>query len=164
MKNTQPKINQLRDNNLKFIEQLQVTSKQIAALLQTGHNLYSHGRLKDARSIFEGLAALDGTIPYVYGILGSIYQKEGNPDQAIAFYTKALSLFPNDIYCLVNRGELYLKAGKFQDAANDFKSAIELDVQLKHPAALRATLLILLTKDALTAAGKNGIEAVLQQN
>lgn len=152
------------NGDVKLIERLQVTPKQIAALLQTGHSLYSQGRLDDARSIFEGLAALDGTIPYVHGILGSIYQKEGNSDQAISFYTQALESFPNDISCLVNRGELYLKAGRFQDAANDFKSAFEIDPALKHPASLRATLLVLLTKEALNAAEENGMEAVLQQS
>jgi Flp pilus assembly protein TadD len=156
------KVNQVPNDNLKLIERFGVNSKQIAALLKTGHNLYCQGRLEDARSIFEGLAALDGTIPYIYGILGAIYQREGDSDQAISFYTQALKLFANDIHCLVNRGELYLKAGRFQDAADDLKNAIALDPQLKNPAARRATLLILLTKDALKTAELSGIEAVLQ--
>ncbi len=56
---------------------------------------------------------------------------------------------PVDIHALTNRGEIALKLGRLQEAASDFKAAMDLDPARKHPAANRARLLVLLALDAV---------------
>src|SRR5207244_1274932 len=95
---SQQKIEKFKRGELKFGQLFDIDADQVAALILTGQNMIQQGRLEDAKTIFEGLAALDGKNPYVFGVLGSIYQKEENLNLALAHYSKALELFPNDIY------------------------------------------------------------------
>jgi tetratricopeptide (TPR) repeat protein len=139
---------------------LNIDANQYAAILLAGHTLFNEGRLDEAKQLFEGLAGLDAKNPYIHGILGAIHQKQGNDEVAIARYTKALSIYGKDINSLTNRGELYLKHGKFQESANDLKRAIDLDPDKKHPAANRARLLVVMTAEALKLAQEKGMDAV----
>lgn len=59
---------------------------------------------------------------------------------------KALSLNEQDIYSIVNLGELLLGKRRDEEALALFVKAIELDSKCVHPAALRARALILSTK------------------
>jgi tetratricopeptide (TPR) repeat protein len=126
-----------------------LTMEQVAALVSLAHTFYSQGRLEDATKILEGLTVLDGGIPYAFGLLGSIYQKKKDYAAAVDRYTKALLLEPDETYCLVNRGEVHLRLGRFQDAATDLIRAMESDPDAKHPAANRARFLIAIAQDAL---------------
>jgi Tfp pilus assembly protein PilF len=77
-------------------------------------------------------------------------------------YNRALALYPNDVQALANRGEIQLKLGNFEKAAEDLKRAIELDPGKKHPAANRARLLVAIVKEAIVAVERDGM-AGLQQ-
>jgi tetratricopeptide (TPR) repeat protein len=156
-------LEKYKNGELKFRELFGFDAKQAAALLVVGHNLYTQGRFEDAKNIFEGLTVLDDSNPYVHGILGSIYQKQRKYDLALARYTLALNLFPDDISSLLNRGEVYLKLGKFLEAAEDFKKAIALDPAQENPAANRARLMVALTQDALKLAKEKGLDAVIEE-
>jgi Flp pilus assembly protein TadD, contains TPR repeats len=147
---------------IKLANLFGVDAKQIAALFLTGYNMFSEGRLDEAKGIFEGITALDDKNVYAFSILGAIYQKQENYNVALARYNQALLLFPEDINSLTNRGEVYLKLGKFDEAAADLKKAIELDPTRQHPSANRARLLVALVTDALKTAKEKGVEAVLQ--
>jgi Tfp pilus assembly protein PilF len=155
------KMNDQKSESQKNVAQ--AMGIQEAALLQTGFRFYQQGRLVEAKSIFEGLAVLDFNNAYVHGILGSIYQKAGDDDAAISSYTAAIRLFDKDVSSLVNRGELFLKAGKFQEAAEDFAKAIQLDPTRKNAASNRARLLVAVTQDALTLSKEKGIEAFAEE-
>lgn len=141
-------------------EALGLQTRQMAALVLTGYRFYEQGQTHDAARIFEGIAVLDSSNPYVQGILGSIYQKLEEYEPAIVRYNNALNIFPGDINSLTNRGEIFLKLGRFQEAAEDFKHAICLDPERKHPSANRACLLVALVQDALTLARRNGAAAI----
>jgi tetratricopeptide (TPR) repeat protein len=153
--NRKAKFEDFAKGNITLMETLGVDKPQMTALFQSGFRLFEQGRYKDARRIFQGLAILDGTNPFVYEILGAIFQKEGKPEVAIACYNKAIELFPRNTYCLTNRGEILLRLGLFDDAAQDLKEAIELDPEMKDPAANRARLLVLSVQQAA-----NGVEEV----
>ncbi len=114
-------------------ELLDLKKEQIAAIMLIGYRFYEHGRLYQAARIFEGLAILDPDNAYANGILGAIHQKRGQYDTALKYYNRALVLFPADTNALTNRGEILLKLGRFQEAAEDFKQTIELDPQKKDP-------------------------------
>jgi tetratricopeptide (TPR) repeat protein len=139
-------------------EALGIESKEVASLINTGFVYYEQGRMKEARILFEGISLLDSLNPYVHSILGSIYQKQQKYDESIASYTLAINIFPEDIHALTNRGEVYLNQGKIAEAAHDFEQAIQLDTDKKHPAANRARLLAILTREALNFAKTEAIE------
>ena len=108
-------------NEERVVELLEVKNDQIAAFMSLGYRLYKQGRLKEAAKIFEGLSVLDSNNAYVHGILGSIYQKREQYGPALVRYNNALTLFPEDLNSLTNRGEIFVKLGRFKDAAQDFK-------------------------------------------
>lgn len=151
-----------KEENLStsVVDLLGVKKNQIAALMTVGYRLYKQGRLKDAGKIFEGLSVLESNNAYVQGILGSIYQKQEQYGPALVRYNNALTLFPEDLHSLTNRGEIFVKLGRFQDAAHDFKKAIQLDPERKDPASNRAHLLVSMVHDALTLAKQEGIDAL----
>ena len=145
---------------LDFASSLARKADEWTALLVTGHNFLSQGRLSEATRIFEGLVVVDSLNPYVQGILGSIYQKQQRYELALIRYNNALALNPEDTSALCNRGEILLKLGKFQEAAVDLKHAIESDPGKKDAAANRARLLVSIVKDAITLAKNSGVEAL----
>jgi tetratricopeptide (TPR) repeat protein len=133
---------------------VEVDKKQIAALFQTGYHAFEQGRYEEARKILTGLLVLDGANPFVYEILGTIYSREERPEVALACFNKAIELVPTEAFYQVNRAEILLKLGRVEDAAKDLKSAIQLDREMKDPAANRARLLVLAIQNAVQTAAE----------
>ncbi len=133
----------------ELAEALGIQPIEVASMIHAGYFYYENGRLREAQDLFEAIALLDRLNPYVYGILGSIFQKQKKYDEAITSYTIALNLFPEDPQVLINRGEVYLNQGKMVEAFHDFEEAIRLDTNGNHPAANRARLLASFVRDAL---------------
>ncbi|KAB2842398.1 tetratricopeptide repeat protein, partial [bacterium] len=73
--------------------------------------------------------------------LGAIYQKQENYLDALAEYTVAIELDPEDTTAYVNRGEIYYMLGLEDEPLQDFESAIKLDPEGKDPWANRARFL-----------------------
>ncbi len=149
------KIQRFQKGELKFVQVFNINAAQIASLLACGHNYFSEGKLDEARKIFEGLAVLDPGNPYVQTMLGAIYQHAELFDWAILRYTMALKIFPQDITALTNRAELFLKEGRFLEAASDLRQAIDFDPQKKHPTSQRARLLAIIAAKSLQSARQN---------
>jgi Flp pilus assembly protein TadD len=143
------KLEQFGKGELKFTQIFNFDAYQVASLMVCGHNFFSQGRLEEAKKIFDGLAVLDPNNPYINNILGAIHQGLEQYDIAVLRYTRAIELFPNDIVSLTNRAEIYLNQGKFLEASDDLKKAIQLDPERKNPSANRARLLAALTAESL---------------
>lgn len=150
------KLDQFRKGQIKFTQLFQFHGNQIASLLLCGYNFFNHGRLQEAKNIFEGLSILDPDIPYVNCILGAIYQRLGKIDLAVLRYSQAITLFPHDIVALTNRAEIYLSEGKFLEAAIDLKKVIELDHENKNSTANRARMLAAITSQSLRLINRPG--------
>jgi tetratricopeptide (TPR) repeat protein len=73
---------------------------------------------------------------------------------ALNRYNRALDLFPYDTNTLTKRGEVLLKLGRYQEAAEDFRQAIQLDPKRRDPAAKRASLLVNSVREALILSQK----------
>lgn len=153
------RLEKFRKGELKFSRLFGIDANHIASLLLCGHNFLSQGRVEEAKKIFEGLAVLNPDNPYVHSALGSIHQREEQLERAILRYSRALRLFPDDIHALTNRGEIYLKIGRFLEAAGDLKKAIELDPARKHASSNRARLLAEITAQSLDLAEKQKLSA-----
>lgn len=147
--------NHLKTEGAKNItEALGIEPKELATVIHAGYFFFKQGKIRQALDLLEAVSLLDDSNPYVHAILGSIYQKQQRFDDSVTSYTRALYLFPGDIYSLTNRGEVYLNQGKLVEAAHDFEEAIRFDINGKHPAANRARFLVIQTQKALIAASE----------
>jgi Flp pilus assembly protein TadD len=131
-----------------------ITIEEAYSVAELGYTLMEQGRLKDAQTVFQGLVISNPYDAYFHMALGSIYQKLGITDGAIEEYTISLGLDPANVEAYANRGELLMQTGYFEQAAGDFKAAIELDPEGQNPAVNRARALASVTAAALTAALK----------
>jgi tetratricopeptide (TPR) repeat protein len=139
---------------------LGINGIHLASGIRLGLLHYSQGRLDDAKAIFRGLAFLDPRNPFLHALLGSVLQKQGKDEEAIAEYTQALNYFPEDISSLANRGELHLKAGSIPEAVADLKRAADLDPEQDHPSANRARLLLVMAQNAVQLVQDKGVDAL----
>lgn len=127
-----------------------MTAPQLASALRFANLLVDQGLFPRAENLLLRLVLLDPDNPYVRALLGSLQQKQNKPDQAIANYSRAIAVYPEDMNSLVNRGELYLRTGQLEKAAADLTKAIQLDAGGKHPSGLRARLLVSMALSALS--------------
>ncbi|HEY7162297.1 MAG TPA: hypothetical protein VH815_13610 [Acidobacteriota bacterium] len=119
-----------------------LSDQTIQALADHGYMLYENGKYGMAAVVFEALSSLDNLNPEYQKMLGSIYQMEGQYDAAYYRYTMAMRSQPRDIFLLVNRGEVLLKLGRKNEAAEDLKAAVLQDRTNESPAARRARVLL----------------------
>jgi tetratricopeptide (TPR) repeat protein len=79
----------------------------------------------------------DGDNPYFY--LGKIAEIEGRIDDAILFYSKALTLDPYDEESLIGRGSCYTVKKNHEGAVTDFKKTLDIPPESRN-APLRDVL------------------------
>ncbi len=58
---------------------------------------------------------------------GTKYFDQGKWDEAIAAYTQAIELDPNNVLAYTNRGASYVEKGEYAKGIEDYNKAIELD-------------------------------------
>ena len=150
------------DNFLKFVKgeitwaQLEgMTIDEAYAMAEMGYTFLEQGRIEDAKTIIEGLVIGNPYDAYLHGLLGTIYAREDNEEDAVEEFSIALGLDPENVDALVARGELFLRHGEFEDAMEDLNKAIELDPDNEHPSTLRARALAAATASAFRAAMDN---------
>lgn len=74
--------------------------------------------------IDSGYRHADGDNPYFY--LGKISEIEGRIDDAIGFYSTALTLDPYDEESLIGRGSCYTVKKNHKNAVADFKKVLDI--------------------------------------
>lgn len=133
-----------------------LTIEEAYSVAELGYTFVEQGRLKEAQTVFQGLVLSNPYDPYFHTMLGSIYQKLELIDGALEEYSIAIALDPANLTAYVNRGELLIRKGNFEQAAKDFKNVIELDPNGTNPSANRARALASVTAAALqtTASAK----------
>lgn len=123
-----------------------ISQKELLRISEIGHVKLKHGRIHEAQKIFDALVQLDNKNPFYRVCLGGAYQKLGRFVDAVYEYTEGLRLKKDDVPCLVNRGEIYLKHKNYKRAAEDFRAAILLDPHGKDMYANRARSLVIAIK------------------
>lgn len=118
-----------------------IPQQMLLDIAERGYLKFKSGRLKEAAILFKGLSALDHKTAYYHTALGAIYQKQENYLDALAEYTVAIEIDPEDTTSWVNRGEIYYMLGLENEPLQDFESAIKLDPEGKDPWANRARFL-----------------------
>lgn len=123
-----------------------------------GFKLLNEGKLDKAEKIFRGLITLDPFDSYFHTVLGSIYQRRDQSDEAIEEYSRALKVNPYNSTALGNRGEIFFRQGRVLEATQDLSAAIESDPDCKEPATARAQVLAM----ALAKTIQENKEAILE--
>jgi len=143
--NTQPqlkaKLKSFARGEVTWAEVEGMTWEEAKAIAQVGCDLATAGRLEEARIIFEGLVAGNPKDSASRAALGTVYQKLGRIDEAIAEYSAALDLDAKNPVALANRGELRLKAGD-RGGFGDIARAVDADPHGETTAGRRAKGLV----------------------
>lgn len=103
------------------------TAEEIRLVADLGYALAEQGRNQEAITVFNGLAALAPATGYFQAALGALWLREGETLHAIRYLNSALTIDPQDIGALVNRGEAFLQAGEREAAARDLEAALRLE-------------------------------------
>lgn len=136
-------------NQISYAQLAGIPQKDLFHLSEIGHVKLTHGRLEEARKIFDCLVKIDHKNPFYHSCLGAVAQKSGKFVDAVYEYSEALKLKKDDVLALVNRGEIYLIHKNFKKAAEDFRSVILLDPLGKNKYANRARSLVIAIKRSL---------------
>lgn len=102
------------------------TADEIRLVTELGYGLAEQGRVAEAITLFEGLAALAPATAYFQSALGALWLREDEPEKALVYLNQVLEVEPRDLISLVNRGEAFLRMGERAAASRDFQSAINL--------------------------------------
>ncbi len=123
---------------------LGIPESKIQALAALGYNSYQQGQLKDAETLFRGVAALDRKSYYGYAGLGALALAQRPPDLETAYknLSKAVELNPNDATVRANLGEVLLRQGKVEEARTHLERAFQLDPGHNDPGANRARAMV----------------------
>jgi tetratricopeptide (TPR) repeat protein len=99
---------------------------ELYAIAHTAYFFMMQGKNEEARTLFEGLVALDSRNDYYYRALGVIFHKLGDTDRALKQFGYAIQVNPRGASAYVNRAEVYIATGRAPDAQNDLRRALEV--------------------------------------
>ncbi len=111
------------------------TDEELFSIARTGYFFYYQGKVAEARTVFQGLYAIDPLEPYFAKALGVVEMASGNTAGAMAAYDVAIRISPEDASAYVGRAEVKLSLGQRPSAVEDLKKAetvvSDLDEALK---------------------------------
>ena len=99
---------------------------ELYAIAHTGYFFLMQGKNEEAKTLFEGLVAIDPRNDYYYRALGVVFHKLNDSERAIKQFGYALLVNPKSAAALVNRAEVYIANNQRQEALTDLQAAMEL--------------------------------------
>ena len=120
------------------------TDEELYAIARTAYFFYYQGRVAEARTLFQGLYAINPADAYFAKALGVVEMAAGNPQGALAAYDVALKLDARDAQAYVGRAEVRLSLGQKAQALEDLRrvsSLVDEEEPLAHKAAAMMTAL-----------------------
>ncbi len=115
-----------------------MTHEELYEIAEYGQMLFDEGKVDEAEIIFNALTALDPYDENFHSALGSVYQKQGRNEEAIVEYDRAIQLNNFLIAPYVNRAELHMIAGKFDEVMKGLEKVFEIDPEAASPYTQRA--------------------------
>jgi Tfp pilus assembly protein PilF len=115
---------------------------ELFAIAHTGYFFLMQGKNQEAKTLFEGLVAIDPRNDYYYRALGVIFHKLGDAERAIKQFSYAIQVNPKSAAAWVNRAEVHLSLGKSADAGNDLRKALEVVTPREPQLARKARALL----------------------
>lgn len=102
------------------------TDEELYSVAHIGYFYLMQGKHEDAKTIFEGLIAIDPKNEYYYRALGVIFEHLGDFERALKQFTYAIRLHPVLPHAYVNRAEAYIYLNRWGEAKEDLKTALQL--------------------------------------
>lgn len=122
------------------------SDEELYAIAKTAYYFYYQGRISEARTLFQGLYAINPADAYFAKALGVVEMAAGNAQGALAAYDVALKLDGRDAQAYVGRAEVRLVMGQKAQAVEDLRRAVSLAPDENDPVARKANAMI----DSLT--------------
>lgn len=98
---------------------------ELYAIAHTGYFFLMQGKNAEAKTLFEGLVAIDPRNDYYYRALGVIFHKLGDAERAIKQFGYAIRVSPRSAAAYVNRAEVFISLSRYQEAAQDLRKSLE---------------------------------------
>lgn len=98
---------------------------ELFSVAHVGYFFFMQGKNEEARTIFEGLVAIDPRNDYYYRALGVIFNILGEHERALRQFTYAIRLNPTAPHSYVNRSEVHLAMENYDHAEQDLKEALD---------------------------------------
>jgi type III secretion system low calcium response chaperone LcrH/SycD len=117
------------------------TDDELYSIAKTAYFFFYQGRVNEARTLFQGLYAVNPTDAYFAKALGVVELAAGNAQGALAAYDVAIKLAPNDAQAHVGRAEVKLALGQKAQAIEDLRKATGLAPE-DDPVARKAEAMI----------------------
>ena len=114
-----------RDDFTLFSHALSVTKNNAMAECHVGAGMARQGRLDLAEGHFKAALADDPYFYAAYSSLGSLYELQGQPSQAIEQYRTTLKMRPWDEFARVHLAGLLHKLGKDPEALTEYKQNLQ---------------------------------------
>ena len=99
------------------------TRQEVYSIARAAHVYFNQGRMEEARTLYQGLYALDPTDSYAARALGVVELACGNLAGALAAYEVAVKLDDQDARAYLGRAEVRVAMGQKQLAAEDARRA-----------------------------------------
>ena len=100
--------------------------EELYAIAKAAYVVYHQGRIKEARTLFQGLYAVNPLDSYFARALGVVELAAGNATGAQQAYDVAIKLSPDDSAAYVGRAEVKLALGQKLPAIEDLRRAAGL--------------------------------------
>lgn len=102
------------------------SDEELYSVARVGYFYFYQGRVNEARTLFQGLYAINPLDPYFAKALGVVEMAAGNAQGALAAYDVALRLAPQDSAAYVGKAEVKLSQGQKAQAVEDLRRASQL--------------------------------------
>jgi type III secretion system low calcium response chaperone LcrH/SycD len=102
------------------------TDEELYSVAKTAYFFFYQGRINEARTLFQGLYAVNPLDPYFAKALGVVELAAGNDKGALAAYDVAIKLAPDDPSAYVGRAEVRLWQSQKGHALEDLRRADQL--------------------------------------
>lgn len=99
------------------------SDEQLYAVARTAYNFFHQGKIAEARTLFQGLFAINPREAYFARALGVVEYAAGNPDGALSAWDVAVRLAPDEAAGYLGRAEVLLATGQRAKAAEDLRRA-----------------------------------------
>jgi tetratricopeptide (TPR) repeat protein len=132
-----------------------ITKGQLYKIAEKAYQLFSQGKLDEARQIYEGLVAADPYDSVFHCHLGAVLWRSGDVGRAFEEYDAAVRYNFANIDALAGRGELLVARGEIEKGVEDLTRALENDPSCKRPSTQRARALLFSMREAAKARKQN---------
>jgi len=97
------------------------SDEELYSIARTAYFFFYQGRIAEARTLFQGLYAVNPLDVYFAKALGVVEMAAGNAVGALAAYDVALKISPQDAAAYVGRAEVKIALGQRTQAVDDLR-------------------------------------------